>query len=147
MAGVGPLAGHRKQAQKEFLPCKEALAVARCLGLDNQKEWDTWSKEGMRPPNVPSMPNPAHKDGGWQGWGHWLGNGSQSSKIKKGRMLPFEEALVVARSLDLANTKAWKAWCKEGREPTQANYPDTKECVLQGALNPNRNCKDDGWGH
>ena len=67
----------------KFLPFDEALAVARSLGLANQFEWREWSKEGTRPPNMPSNPDTTYKDGGWQGWGHWLGTGSLSSKAKK----------------------------------------------------------------
>ena len=37
-----------------FLPFKEALVVARSLRLASEKEWRVWSKEGLRPANVPS---------------------------------------------------------------------------------------------
>ena len=52
----------------KFLPFDEALDVAQALGLASAKEWKMWSKEGMRPPNVPSNPNATYKNGGWQGW-------------------------------------------------------------------------------
>ena len=51
-----------------FLPFTEALAVARSLGLASQFEWKVWSKEGMRPRNVPAHPDTVYKDHGWQGW-------------------------------------------------------------------------------
>ena len=66
---------------KIHLPFDEALAVAQSLGLANMREWGVWCKEGMRPPKVPSHPDRTYKDGGWQGWVHWLG----SSGIKKAR--------------------------------------------------------------
>ena len=118
----------------KFLPFVEALAVARSLNLANQFEWQQWCKEGMRPPNVPSTPNRTYKDGGWQGWGHWLGTGNQHTK----EFLPFGEALAVARSLGLANQFEWQQWCKEGMRPP--NVPS----------NPNATYKDggwQGWGH
>ena len=124
---------------KQFLPFDEALAVARSLNLANAREWTAWSKEGLRPRNVPSAPNKVYEDHGWQGWGHWLGTGN----IQNGdqQFLPFDEALAMARSFGLAGmsgSKEWRAWCKEGMRPR--NMP----------ADPNRVYKDhgwQGWGH
>ena len=118
-------------AWTQFLPFEEALAVARSLGLPGRREWLVWCKEGMRPPNVPADPVNFYKDGGWQGWGHWLGTGNQSTHTKK--FLPFGEALAVARSLGLANQREWYAWCKESARPP--NVPS----------NPSKFYKDGGW--
>ena len=35
------------------------------------------------------------------------------------KFLPFDEALVVAQSLNLANRFEWEQWCKEGMRPPQ----------------------------
>ena len=133
--GWGHWLGTGNQHSKEFLPFEEALAVARSLGLANHFEWREWCKEGMRPHNVPSRPDQVYKDGGWQGWVHWLG----SSGIKKAsKFAPFGQALTLARSLGLAGKVAWQAWCKEGRRPP--NVPS----------NPHQTHKDggwQGWGH
>ena len=54
------------------------------------------------------------------------------------KFLPFEKALVVARSLDLANRFEWQQWCKEGMRPPNVPY------------HPNDVYKDhgwQGWGH
>ena len=124
-----------KKASK-FAPFGQALTFAQSLGLASQKEWKAWCKEGMRPPNVPADPDQAYKDGGWQGWGHWLGTGNQQARHKQ--FLPFDEALAVARSLGLASQYEWQAWCKEGMRPP--NVPS----------NPDSTYKDggwQGWGH
>ena len=69
-----------------FLPFEGVLTVARSLNLANRFEWNEWGKEGMRPPKVPAHPERTYKDGGWQGWVHWLGSGN----IKKaGKFAPF----------------------------------------------------------
>ena len=94
----------------KFLPFDEALGVARSLNLANRFEWQQWCKEGMCPPNVPSNPHRTYKDGGWQGWGHWLGTGN--TKCGTEQFLPFEEALAMAHSLGLASQKEWYAWSK-----------------------------------
>ena len=131
MAGVGPLAQHRQpqRGTEQFLPFKEALAVARSLGLANRFEWRAWCKDGRRPPNVPSNPERTYKDGGWQGWGYWLGTGDQHTK----QFVPFDEALAVARSLKLATQFEWKVWSREGLRPP--NVPAA----------PGKIYKDGGW--
>ena len=55
----------------EFPPFAEALAVARSLGLASMQEWRVWCKEGMRPPNVPTLTaltlTRTYEDAGWRG--------------------------------------------------------------------------------
>ena len=57
----------------------------------------------LEPMRWDRTPHRTYKDGGWQGWGHWLGTGNQPGPAKKERFLPFDQALAVARSLGLAN--------------------------------------------
>ena len=108
-----------------FLPFAQALAFVRSLGLANQKEWAMWCKEGKRPATVPSNPYRTYKDGGWQGWGHWLGTGNMESGTRQ--FLEFDEALLVARSLRLASSTEWRAWCRSGARP--ANVPAAPDQV------------------
>ena len=72
--GTGNAKGGHQAAH--FLPFKKALTVARSLGLSSRVAWRAWCKNGMRPPNVPADPCKAYKDGGWEGWAHWLANDS-----------------------------------------------------------------------
>ena len=87
----------------------------------------------MRPANVPSHPDEVWKGDGWQGWGHWLGTGSQSSKTKKEQFLPFDEALRAARQLRLVSSTEWRLWCRTGARP--ANVP----------ARPDQAYAHDGW--
>ena len=121
---------------RKFLPFDEAIAVARSLGLASLVEWNEWCKEGMRLPNVPSRPDRIYKNGGWQGWGHWLGTGNH--KAQKKIFLPFDQALRAARQLRLGNQKEWKLLCRTGARP--ANMPARPEEVYvhDGWM---------GWGH
>ena len=119
--GTGNQANQAKNAQ--FLPFDEALAVARSLSrarMSGQVEWEALCRNGMRPPNMPSHPNATYKDGGWPGWGHWLGAGNTQLGVAK-QFLPFDKALREARSLRLVSHKEWLAWCRSGARP--ANVP------------------------
>ena len=116
-----------KAKQQQFLPFTEALAVARSLNLANTFEWQQWCKEGMCPPNVPSHPHRTYKGGGWQGYGHWLGTGNQSNKVKREQFLPFDQAMKVARHLRLVSKIEWELWCRSGARP--ANVPAAPQQV------------------
>ena len=70
-----PQATPGKAAKEPFLGYEEGAAFARQLNLKVVKDWETWSKSGARPANIPSNPSKAYKDRGWQGWGHFLGTG------------------------------------------------------------------------
>ena len=78
---------------------------------------ETSAGQHIYPTNVPANPDRTYKHDGWHGWGHWLGTGNQLSKD----FLPFDNALLVARSLRLINQKEWRAWCRTGARP--ANLP------------------------
>ena len=115
----------------DFLPFTQALLYARSLKLKSKKMWEAWSKTSARPANMPSTPNAAYKQDGWQGYGHWLGTGNVSVKDKQ--FLPFKEALLYARSLKLKSHNEWAAWRKTSERP--ANMPFT----------PDRIYKHEGW--
>ena len=113
------------------LPFGEALLYARSLKLKGEKAWRVWCKSEARLGNIPSHPERVYKHKGWQGYGHWLGTGNISTG--KREYLPFEEALLNARSLKLKGEKAWRVWYKTGARP--ANIP----------TNPQRTYKHEGW--
>jgi len=92
----------------------------------------------MCPPNVPSDPLKVYKDGGWQGWGHWLGTGNQSTRAKREQFLPFDEALRVARQLRLVSQKEWYLWCRSGARPANVPACPDKVYVHDGWM---------GWVH
>lgn len=53
------------------LPFEEARKIIHSLGLKSSCEWIEYRKN--RPNNIPSNPNRDYKDGGWIGWGDFLG--------------------------------------------------------------------------
>ena len=118
--GTSNLAGGRKLV---FLPFKKALLYARTLKLESLKEWQDWAKSGVRPANMPSHPDEIYKHDGWQGWGHWLGTGKQQE------FLPFDEALLYARSRKFNTRREWGAWSKSVVRP--ANVPSRPDNVYK----------------
>ena len=88
----------------------------------------------MRPPNMPAAPDKIYRDAGWQGWGHWLGTGNTREKS----FLPFDQALLVARSLRLVSAKEWKLWCRSGARPANVPACPDKAYVHDGWM---------GWVH
>ena len=120
------------RAKSKFLPFKHALLRARSLNLKGTKEWRVWCKSSKRPANIPSNPNHLYKHEGWQGYGHWLGTSNAGIK-KHQQFLPFNKALLHARSLKLESWSEWWLWCKSGER--EANMPS----------NPYTAYKHDGW--
>ena len=124
--------GNGKCNSKQFLPFDKALLHARSLKLKTQKEWTAWCKSDARPANIPSTPKQVYKHEGWQGCEHWLG------VAKRYQFMPFEKALLYARSLKLKGAKEWKAWSKIGARPV--NIPSAPQCIY-------RHDGWQGWGH
>ena len=56
-----------------FLSFDEARSFVHKLKLKGQKEWKEYVKSNLRPDNIPSNPNRAYKDNGWNGLADWLG--------------------------------------------------------------------------
>ena len=115
-----------------FLPFKKALLHARSLKLKGVKEWRAWCKTSRLRTFPP--PHTRSQHDGWQGWGHWLGTGNVAPKDQQ--FLPFNKALLYARSLKLETQRKWHAWSKSGDRP--AHLPS----------HPDATYKYDGWqGH
>ena len=126
-----------------FLPFGEALVLVRSLRLGSIKEWREWRGATTGVVAVPSSPDQVYKDAGWRGWGHWLcrslladddSTGPQRQQQDKDRkkrrkqqgtgapavagMLPFAEALVIARALRLTSLGEWWAWSNTEARPS-----------------------------
>ena len=89
--------GNIKAGTEHVLPLSEALAVAHALGLANQREWEVWSKEGMRPPNVPFRPDQVYTHGEWQGWGPPLAGVQQPRHRRQHRAACHRRTRITAR--------------------------------------------------
>ena len=141
-------------AQQPVARYAEALAFARGLSLHGEGEWAEWCrKSGALPSNVPAAPDKAYALSGWRGWAHWLGAqaaprkrrgapkrqpsgggdrrraGADVTRAGDSPFPPFEEALRVARSLQLNNREEWAEWCKAATCP--ADVPPAPDRVYR----------------
>jgi SAM-dependent methyltransferase len=118
-------------SNRTFLLFEEARAFARSLALKNQAEWNTWSKTGDRPDDIPSNPSKTYKEQGWINWGDWLGTGTIASQNRI--YLSFQEARTYVHSLGLKSGDDWITWSRSNDKPD--NIPG----------NPPQVYKDQGW--
>ena len=102
-----------------FLPFEQAVMFAQSLGLKSKRGWEMWRKNarGERPSNIPANPLQTYKNEGWQGWGHWLGTGTESYHLRQ--YLPFDDAVKYVRGLKLKGQRAWEKWCRQGSRPVK----------------------------
>ena len=72
------------KSPNNMLPFDVARVIARKLKLRTQKEWQEWSKSGLRPPGMPSHPDRAYRGNGWVSYPDWLGYGPTRPKAPTG---------------------------------------------------------------
>lgn len=118
-------------SKKNFLPFEEAREFVLKLGFKNSKEWRNYCKYGLRPNNIPSLPNRVYKNSGWVSMGNWLGTGNVFHKNRI--FLQFEDAREFARKLNLKGQTDWFKYCKSENKPN--NIPTL----------PSEHYKNEGW--
>jgi hypothetical protein len=112
-------------------PFEAARAYVQNLGLKNFREWQAWSKSGLRPKDIPSGPWYSYKEKGWVSIGDWLGTGRIACSRRI--YLPFEKARDFVRKLGLNYFEEWQEWARSTKRP--ADIPIT----------PHRVYRNKGW--
>ena len=117
---------------KTYIEFNDARTFVHGLKITSLREWQKYSKSGMRPIYIPSDPARAYlKHGLWLGWGDWLGTFKQADS--KRSFLPYKEARNFARTLKLKNWEEWRQYSIDKKIPD--NIP----------ANPHHVYKDKGW--
>lgn len=103
----------------------DARAFVRRLGLTGADDWAAWCKGELngRPPkpgDIPANPAKVYRQHGWAGLADWLG---VALPLHASHYRPFAEARQFARSLGLASTDQWPAYC-QGEFPDKPHLPD-----------------------
>ena len=127
--GYRDFLGSRRTRSKIWMPFEEAKALMRAEGIETQKQFFQWSREGNRPDNFPSDPAKIYKDSGWKGFGDFLGSGRTRSK----NWIPFEEAKAFIQTEGIETARQFEQWSREGNRPD--NFPS----------DPAKIYKDSGW--
>ena len=106
------------QPKRNWRPFHETRAHVRSLRLENQKAYESWSKSGKRPDDIPGSPSKAYVNE-WEGWADFLGNnGSRPHRVCAARQyLLFAEAREYVRKLGLQTQKEYAAWAKTTHRP------------------------------
>jgi superfamily II DNA or RNA helicase len=133
--------GYIASVCRKYRPFKSARSFARSLSLKNREEWNRFCKgkmraKGLLPRDVPACPEQTYKNHGWDGVGDWLGTGNLAPSQKN--YLPFHEARLFARSLNLNSQKEWLSFCKRGI-PGKGKLPQAVPAC------PEQVYKNKGW--
>ena len=128
--------GHVASSRMTFRSFEDARSYVRSLNLKSQPEWAAYckgeiSKKGVKPADIPAVPERVYKNDGWNGLGDWLGTGRIATHLRKYRS--FEEARDFVRSLGLKKWDEWADFCKSDDLPD-----DVPAC-------PNKVYKTQGW--
>jgi len=105
------------QVKRNFRPFDQAREFVRSLGIAKQKDYETWSKSGDRPEDIPGSPAKAYGPL-WEGWGDFLGNGgTRRHRRSTGDFQPFADARAFVRRLGLKTQKDYAAWSQTTDRP------------------------------
>ena len=66
--------------KREWLEFKQAVLIAKSLGLKSEAEWRAARKKGLIPEQLPSAPDQLYRNE-WMGWGYWLGTGNKKRGV------------------------------------------------------------------
>lgn len=100
---------------QKFRSFEEARKFASSLRLKKQGEWHKYCKSGNKPSDIPTNPNRAYSNNGWNGWGDWLGTGNVASYLRE--YYSFEKARLFVHKLKLKSYEEWRQYCMSGSKP------------------------------
>jgi superfamily II DNA or RNA helicase len=118
-------------AKANWMSFEDARLHVKNLNLRSTKFWKKYCNSGLKPLNIPNIPDGVYKDKGWISWGDWLGTNQVSSHLKEFR--GFNEARLFAQSLNIQTIEQWRAFC---------NHPDFPVDIPKA---PNHFYKNKGW--
>ena len=121
------------QCRRTWLSFGDARAFVHELELRSRAAWRSYCRgdlkatKGLKPKDIPSHPERAYRDQGWDGWPSWLGEAPAARADP--RFLSFRRARTYARRLKLRNVRDWRALVGDlhGAGPLPANVPADPE--------------------
>ena len=123
--------GNEYLPDKYYRPFEEARKYTRSSGIKSGKEWREKWKLGELPNDLPSIPERVYKDDGFISMGDFLGTGSLHPSQYE--FIPFEEARIIIRNLNIPSSQKYREIWKE--QIKKLSIPATPTLVY----------KEDGW--
>lgn len=101
---------------RNYPPYEAARDIVRGFNLKTASDWKKFCRAGLKPLNIPSMPERTYEGSGWIGYGDWLGT---DAKPRRDSSLwwPFEEARDYVRALNLKTYENWNSYTKSPEFP------------------------------
>ena len=97
---------------------EDAREFARSLKLKNPGEWNTFSKSGKRPDDIPAGPAYTYKkQGKWVGWSDFLGTGNLTSKQLREQYYSYDDAKKYVQKLEITLVTKFYEWSSKGKRP------------------------------
>ncbi len=116
--------------KKKFRTYEEAQKFCKENNINGQRDWESLSKSGKRPNDLPSSPSYTYKKE-WKSWGDFTGSGRIQNQMKSFRS--FEDARKFVHKLNLKSSDEWRSYIKSGKKPN--DIPNE----------PGHVYKDKGW--
>jgi len=112
---------------KTYLSYDEAKKLASTFKFKSRTDWNKqYYQIDIINKQIPKSPENSYKNNGWISWGDFLGTGRIADQLKV--YLPYDDAVLFVRSLNLKSMNEWKKWFEENK-PT--NLPKTPEYVYR----------------
>ena len=110
--------GNISNADKKFMPFKDARKFVRSLKIKSQSGWDKYKKSGKKPTDIPATPTLVYKKE-WVSWADWLGTRNVATRQRE--ILLHEEAEkqahILVKKLGINSKKDWIDAKKAGKIP------------------------------
>ena len=138
--GTGRIADQFK-LKSLFIDYKKAKSYVNRLQIKSVKEWNSYSKGihptlNKKPDYIPSNPQRAYKNNGWESWSKWLGVKIVATFNREFR--DYNEAIKFVHKLKLKNQNEWNEYIK-GNIKDKPPLPDDIPKSPMGVY------KDNGW--
>ncbi len=107
---------------REFLSFDEAKKYIQKYDIKNSGDFKKWRKNKLEyESKIPSNPNKTYKNEGWVSWGDFLGTNKIHGKFRL--YLPFEEAKIYIKKLNLTSQTEWETFSRNDRPDNIPSHP------------------------
>ena len=114
--------GNISNADKKFMPFKDARKFVRSLKIKSQSGWSKYKKSGKKPADIPATPTLVYKKE-WVSWADWLGTRNVATRQRE--ILSYDEAEkqahILVNELGIETPDDWEKASREGKIPK--NFP------------------------